>query len=87
MSERRVVAGVALHARPASSLARAAAGFDSEIVLCSGGREGNAKSVLSVLALDVAAGAEVVVRADGPDAEAALAELAALVASTTGDHA
>jgi phosphotransferase system HPr (HPr) family protein len=80
MSERRVVAGAALHARPASSLARAAAGFASEIRLSSGGREGNAKSVLSVLALDVAAGTEVIVRADGPDAEAALAQLTGLIA-------
>lgn len=87
MSVRTVVAGAALHARPASRLAEAAARFASDVALESGERSGNAKSVLSLLALDVSAGEPVVVRATGPDAEDALAALAALVAACGSDDA
>jgi phosphotransferase system HPr (HPr) family protein len=80
MTERTVVAGVAVHARPASQLAQTAAAFSSEITLERGDRRGNAKSVLSLLSLDVEAGDEVVVRADGEDADDAIAALEALLA-------
>jgi phosphotransferase system HPr (HPr) family protein len=87
MTERAVVTSAALHARPASTLAAAAGKFASEIELSHAGRAGNAKSVLSLLALDVPAGEVVVLRATGPDADDALAALAALVEAPGHDDA
>jgi phosphotransferase system HPr (HPr) family protein len=85
MSERNVVATAAVHARPASRLAQAAAAFTSEITLESGDRQGNAKSVLSLLALDVDAGDRVLVRAVGDDAEDAVAAVEAVLAEAHED--
>jgi phosphotransferase system HPr (HPr) family protein len=77
--KRVVTASQALHARPASLLARAAAGFESKLSVALGEAEADAKSVLSLMALDVAAGDSVTVRADGPDAEEAIARLVAQI--------
>ena len=48
--------------------------------LVRGDRAANAKSIVAVLALDVPAGEEVVVRAEGADADAALDALAEVIA-------
>jgi phosphocarrier protein HPr len=71
MPERRVVIGskVGLHARPAAMFVQAA-----------GGDPVDARSILSVLALDARGGDEVVLAAEGDGADQALDELAALVA-------
>lgn len=74
-----------LHARPAKVFAKAASASTSEVTLVKDGREVNAKSVLSVLTLDCHKGDEIVIRAEGPDAEATLQELGALVASGLGE--
>jgi phosphocarrier protein len=74
-----------LHARPAKVFARAAAALPSEITVSKGGREANAKSVLSVLTLDCLAGDEITIHTDGEGAEQALQELAALVESGMGE--
>lgn len=87
MNERTVVAGAALHVRPASRLVEAAARFASDVELSHRGRAGNAKSVLSLLALDVSAGEAVVVRATGSDADDALAALSTLIAGSGDDDA
>jgi len=65
----------ALHARPASLLAKAAATFESRLRIAAGDGEADAKSVLALMALDVQAGETVTVSADGPDAERALSTL------------
>jgi phosphotransferase system HPr (HPr) family protein len=87
VSERTVVCAQALHARPASTVVAAAGGFAAAVAIEVDGRTANAKSVLSLMALDVAAGDRVVVRADGPDADAAVAAIDAVltaVGSTDG---
>ena len=70
---------VALHARPAGSLVRAAAAFAAEIFVSANGRRANAKSILDVLALGAEGGAELVIAASGDDAVAAAEHLALLV--------
>ena len=77
---------VGLHARPAVLFVQAAQRFASEIRVIKDGQEGNAKSFKSVLALAVNQDDEVTVRAEGPDAEAALAELAQLVQDNFGER-
>lgn len=74
-----------LHARPAKVFAKAAANAAADVVVAKDGREVNAKSVLSVLTLDCHQGDEIVIRVEGAEAEATLAELVALVESGMGD--
>jgi phosphocarrier protein HPr len=70
---------VGLHARPAAVFSKAAARFDSSVTVVKSGAEANAKSVLSVLKLDVLKGDKVTIRAEGQDEQEALAELVKLV--------
>jgi phosphotransferase system HPr (HPr) family protein len=74
-----LVAKRSLHARPASLLADLAAGFDCEIKLEVGERSANAKSVLSLMALDLEVGDEILVRADGDGDEAALSAISTML--------
>lgn len=76
---------VGLHARPASLFVREAAKFQANITVLYDGKEANAKSILSVLALGVNQGAQITLRAEGPDADAALQALQALVESNFGE--
>jgi phosphocarrier protein HPr len=83
MPERRVVIGskVGLHARPAAMFVQAAAKQPVKVTIAkAGGAPVDARSILSVLALDARGGDEVVLAADGDGADQALDELAALVA-------
>jgi phosphocarrier protein len=83
MPERRVVIGskVGLHARPAAMFVQAAAKQPVKVTIAkSGGDPVDARSILSVLALDARGGDEVVLAAEGDGADQALDELAALVA-------
>ena len=76
-----VVANAAgLHARPSHAVVSAARDFRAEIFLHCGGRSADARSILSVMTLGAAQGAEVEIRATGDDAEAAVQALAALLA-------
>jgi phosphotransferase system HPr (HPr) family protein len=75
----RLPAGVALHARPAGELVRAAATFAADVSVTANGRSANAKSILDVLALGAEGGTEIVIAASGEDAAAAAEHLALLV--------
>lgn len=70
-----------LHARPAQLLARLALDFESKIELLCNGQRVDAKSILHMLTLGAVQGTEVVIEAEGPDAEAALEALVRLVES------
>ena len=72
-------AEVALHARPAGRLVRRAARFRSTIHLAANGRRASARSILELLALGAVGGSELVIVAEGPDAEEAVAALASLI--------
>jgi phosphocarrier protein HPr len=83
MAERTVTIGsrVGLHARPASLFVQAATALPVPVKVAKpGGDPVDARSILSVLALDARGGEDVVLLADGDGADAALDELAALVA-------
>jgi multiphosphoryl transfer protein len=64
-----------LHARPAAIVAAAARQFTSDVRLVKGGREANARSMVSIMALEVGGGDTVIVVARGDDAGAAIAEI------------
>ena len=63
------------HANPIAELVQLACRYDSEIILESDNRRINAKSIMGVMILNFAAGTKATVTVDGPDEEAALAEL------------
>lgn len=82
MVERIFVLGSAtgLHARPAAQLVQTVRRFPgTEVVLRHADREANALSLLSLISLGAGAGAEVIVRCEGPQAEEAMAALACLL--------
>ncbi|HEX6535589.1 MAG TPA: glucose PTS transporter subunit IIA, partial [Gemmatimonadaceae bacterium] len=68
-----------LHARPAATLAAAARQFAADVRLVKEGREANARSVVSLMALEVAGGDTVTVVARGDDAAAAVAAMSELL--------
>ena len=71
---------VGLHARPAALFVQTAAQFkDTRVEVLKDGVVRDAKSILSVLTLGVSQGTTIVVRADGPQADAAIAALSDLV--------
>ena len=74
-----------LHARPAAVLAGLAKSFRSDVRLRKGDHEGNAKSVVGVMALNVAMGDKIRIIATGPDARAAADRLATEIAAGLGD--
>jgi len=74
-----------LHARPASVLASIAKKYESQVRLQRGDNQANAKSLIAVMSLNVAYGDKVQVIATGDDAEQAVAELEAAIASGLGE--
>lgn len=76
---------VGLHARPAALFVQTAKQFNCDVKVTHGEKEGNAKSILSVLALGVAQGAVITIRAEGEDAEQALAALQTLFENNFGE--
>jgi phosphocarrier protein FPr len=75
-----------LHARPAAVLANMAKQFKSDIRLRKGEMEANAKSVVSIMGLDVAYQDKVMLAASGVDAQAALDKLLPELTNGLGDE-
>jgi phosphocarrier protein HPr len=72
-----------LHARPAGSLAMAAAKFASAVELTVGASKADARSVLAVMGLGATSGQQVTVRAAGPDARQAVTTMIGILADAT----
>ena len=73
---------VGLHARPATTIAKAAGDSGHEITIAGpAGKAVNAASMLMLLTLGIGHGDEVAITVTGDDAEAVAEEFAALVAS------
>jgi phosphocarrier protein len=84
--EMTIVNSLGLHARPAAQLVRLASSFQSDVLLEKDGFSVNGKSIMGVMMLAAECGSTVMVRADGPDAEAALAAISELVAKGFGEQ-
>ena len=74
-----------LHMRPASLLSQMAAKYQSNITVKFNGKDFNAKSVMLLMTALIKCGSEIEVVCDGPDEEAALAEITAFIDSGMGD--
>lgn len=81
MMERRVTVHLktGLQARPAALFVQEANRYKSEIHLEKDGKRVNAKSIMGVMSLAVASGSEVILTAEGTDAEKAIDALCDLV--------
>ncbi len=64
-----------LEARPVALLVQVASRFDSKITIESGDKTVNAKSIMGMMTLGLAAGENVTVNADGADETNAIAEI------------
>ena len=74
-----------LHARAAARFAKCAEGFAAEISVTKKDMTVSALSIMGLMMLAAGPGTAIEVKAAGPEAEAALAALAALVASKFGE--
>jgi len=81
-----IASATGLHARPAAVFVNAAKAFQSDVRVSNGAKRVNGKSLISLLTLKAVYGTEVEIIVDGPDEEAALSALVALVASGLGDE-
>jgi phosphotransferase system HPr (HPr) family protein len=69
-----------LHARPAALFVQVANKFESNITVSREDEKVNGKSIMGILMLGAEQGAEIILEAEGKDAEAALIELERIVA-------
>ena len=74
-----------LHARASAKLTKLAGGFGSEVHLSRNGRRVNAKSIMGVMMLAAGMGSEIEIEVDGPDEQAAMQALRALIDSKFGE--
>lgn len=74
-----------LHARACQAFVHLAGRFRSEVFVVRDGVEVNGKSILGVMMLAAEPGAAILVRAEGPDEDEALAALAKLVEDKFGE--
>ena len=81
----RIVNKLGLHARAASRLVNCASGYASEIRIVKGTRAVNAKSIMGVLTLAAARGAELVIEVEGADQQQALEALTTLIEKRFGE--
>lgn len=81
----KVLNTTGLHARPAGLFIETANRFRSAIRVAKGEREVDGKSVLGLMLLEITAGVELTITAEGEDEEQAVSALAELVAGRFGE--
>jgi phosphocarrier protein len=83
--EAEIVNKLGLHARASAKLTQLAGQFKSEIFVARNGKRVNAKSIMGVMMLAAAKGTTINIETDGPDEEAAMTALTALIADYFGE--
>ena len=88
MAERRatVLNEAGIHARPSAEIVKLAARFASHITIARDDLEVNAKSIMGVMMLAAERGTILTIRAEGLDAEEAVAALERLLSGTFGER-
>lgn len=74
-----------LHLRAASTLAQSLKPFDSSVTLTKGRQQANARSVTSLIMLGAGIGSKLRVKAEGPDADEALAAVKSIFEQGFGE--
>lgn len=75
-----------LHARPAAMLVKTSSRFRSEIWVEKDGERVNGKSIMGLMMLAAGKGSKLNLLADGPDADKAIEEIAALIENRFGEE-
>ncbi len=81
MRQLEITNRLGLHARAAALLVQTVAQFDAEITVTKDEQTVNGKSILGLMMLAAGPGSSIEVAAQGPDAQAAVDAIAALVAA------
>ncbi len=76
----KITAEQGLHTRPASQFAKAAKACDAEVMVSANGKSAKATSLLKLQTLGLTQGTMMTISAEGPQAQEAVEQLAALVA-------
>lgn len=74
-----------LHARASAKLTKLAGSFQSEVFMSRNSRRVNAKSIMGVMMLAAGMGSEVEIETAGPDEQAAMDALVALINDKFGE--
>ena len=82
-----IVNRLGLHARAAAKFVQTASRFGAEVTVRKDGKAVNGKSIMGVMMLAAAQGAEIEISASGDEAEAALTALVELVSDRFGEGA
>lgn len=85
-AEAEIINKLGLHARASAKLTQTASAFDSHVWLERNGRRVNAKSIMGVMMLAAARGATIQIDTEGPDEDAAMQALLALIADKFGEE-
>jgi phosphocarrier protein len=80
-----IINRLGLHARAAAKFVQTAARYGCDIEVCRDGKQVNGKSIMGVMMLAAAQGAEIEIRTRGQDEEEAMDALAALIADRFGE--
>ena len=74
-----------LHARASAKLTKLAGTYKADIHLSRNGRRVNAKSIMGVMMLAAGVGSEIQIETDGPDEQAAMDAIRALIDDKFGE--
>jgi phosphocarrier protein len=75
-----------LHARASAKVVEAAARFQSEITIIRDGQEVNGRSIMGLMMLSASMGSEIEIEVSGPDAQAAMTAMLALIEAKFGEE-
>jgi phosphocarrier protein HPr len=75
-----------LHARASAKVVEASARFQSEITIIKDGTRVNGRSIMGLMMLAASLGSEIGVEAVGPDADAAMTAMLALIDAKFGEE-
>ena len=80
-----IINKLGIHARAAAKFVKTASKFDADIQVSRNGRTVNGKSIMGIMMLAAAKGTDIIVTADGSDAEKALQAIEALINDFFGE--
>ena len=83
--EIEIVNRLGLHARASAKLTQLAGSYNSEVWMARDGRRVNAKSIMGVMMLAAAKGTNIEIEIDGPDEQAAMDAITALINDKFGE--
>src|SRR5215207_118170 len=81
----QIINKLGIHARPAAEIVKTAAKFKSDITIVREDLEVNGKSIMGVMMLAAECGSSILIRAEGPDEQAAIDALSAVIADGFGE--